>query len=339
MNSPTPIIFIHQGRSSYLSHALLQAKFSSPETNIILLGDELALQSIESLPNMHAELLRNLECEGASRFRKYYFHMSSSSKEYEIFCWLRWFYLLEYMDRNCISSAFYFDSDILLYSSVESIKKIYKLEESKSCGFLIPQQKFESFFWGASAHVSYWHRDMLMEFCEFCIASFVETDKIELYRKKYNYHLTENQPGGICDMTSLYLFWKLNSDRIENLLISRAQNVFDNNFNCGSNYELHEYMVESNTGIKKVEFSNGHPYLRASKNSANLFEVNALHFQGGGKVYIAEFATYMNDFLRTYFRLKRHLESSKHYLRSTLLSPLKFLTNYFPKIKSVVKSK
>jgi hypothetical protein len=339
MNSPTPIVFIHRGKSGYLPHALSQAKFASPGTNIVLLGDELALQSVESLPNIHAELLENLECEGVARFKKYYSHMCSSSKEYEIFCWLRWFYLLEYMNRNCISSVFYFDSDVLLYDPVESIEKLYQLGESKSCGFLIPQQKFDSFFWAASAHISYWHRGMLMEFCEFCIDSFVDAENIELYRKKYNYHLTENQPGGICDMTSLYLFWKLNSDRIENLLISRAQNVFDNNFNCGSNYELDEYIVESNIGIKKVEFSSGYPYLRASKTPADLFKVHALHFQGGAKVYMAEFSTYMNDSLRAYFRLKRHLKSSKRYLKSTLLIPLKLLVNYFPKIKSVVRSK
>ena len=49
------------------------------------------------------------------------------------------------------------------------------------------------------------------------IASFSEHEYLERYQKKWDWHLAQNKPGGICDMTTLYLFWEANQDRIVNM--------------------------------------------------------------------------------------------------------------------------
>jgi hypothetical protein len=311
MNSQTPIVFIHRGNSWYLPYVLSQAKFSNPTSNITLIGDDLALQAVQGIKGIHSESLDKLESDSINSFRQKYSHMSSNSEEFELFCWLRWFYLLEYMRRHHIETAFHCDSDVLLYNSIGNIKERYNLKKNSACGFLIQKQSFDSFYWCASAHVSYWSNDLLKEFCEFSINSFAKSKFLDLYKEKFNYHLTEKKPGGICDMTTLYLFWKWNEDRIENLAVNHNANVIDNNINTGSNYDSDEYAVELNRGIKKVKFIRGCPFFFASDNSGTLVRVHALHFQGGAKLYIKEFLTYM-PFLRSFFKLIHYLKSLKN---------------------------
>lgn len=308
MNSQAQIVFIHQGNSWYLPYVLCQAKFSNPNSNISLIGDELALQSLPSIKGIHTESLEDLECDFTQTFRQNYWHMSSNSRDYELFCWLRWFYLLEYMRKHSISNSVYCDSDVLLYSSTEKIKEIYDLKND-DCALSITKQEV------ASGHFSCWSYDFLNKFCEFSISSFVEPELLNFYKKKYAWHLAENQAGGVCDMTTLYLFWKLNKDEIENLAINHDLNVIDNNINSSVNYDTDEYAVDLSKGIKKVKFVRGYPFLFASNNSGTLTRAHALHFQGGAKDYIKEFSTY-TPFLRHYFKSIRYLKTLKSYMNN-----------------------
>ncbi len=337
MNSQTPIVFIHRGDSWYLPYVLSQAKFANPGSNITLLGDDLALRVVQGIKGVRGETLNNLECDSINCFRKNYSHMSSNTEEFELFCWLRWFYLLEYMRRHHISTAFHCDSDILLYNSIGKIKEIYGLGKNRDCGFLIPRQSFDSLVWAASGHVSYWSNDLLKKFCEFSINSFTEPEFLDLYKEKYNYHLTEKKPGGICDMTTLYLFWKWNEDRIENLAVNHDANVIDNSINFGLNYDIDEYAVDSNIGIKKVKFVRGCPFFFASDNSGTLARVHALHFQGVAKPYIKEFSTYM-PLLSPYFKSIRYLKALKNYMKNKVSYAIKTIIGSLSKVVVAEKS-
>jgi hypothetical protein len=119
-------------------------------------------------------------------------------------------------------------------------------------------------------------------------------------------------------MITLYLFWKWNEDRVENLLVNHDENVIDNNINSGSNYDTDEYAVDSNKGIQKVKFVHSCPSLFASDNSGTSARVNALHSQGVAKLYIEEFSTYMH-FLRPYFKSVRYLKVSKSCMKNKVL--------------------
>lgn len=337
MNSQTPIVFIHRGDSWYLPYVLSQAKFANPGSNITLIGDNLALQVAQGIKGVCTESLDNLDCDSINSFRQNYYHMSSNLEEFELFCWLRWFYLLEHMRRHHISTAFHCDSDVLLYSAIKNIKEIYGFEKNKACGFIVPKQSFDSFRWGASAHVSYWSNALLKEFCEFSINSFTEPKFLDLYKEKYNYHMTVKKPGGICDMTTLYLFWKWNEDRIENLAVNHDANVIDNNINSGLNYDIDEYAVDANIGIKKVKFIRGCPFLFPSDNSGTLARVHALHFQGGAKHYIREFSTYA-PLLRPYFKSVRYLKALKSYMKNKVSYAIKTIVGSLLKVVVAEKS-
>ena len=145
--------------------------------------------------------------------------MSTNSSEFEQFCWLRWFYLLNLMKRTNIQSVFYFDSDVLIYSSISDMIKCYSDLKFK-CGFCIPKQDFDSLRWAASGHASFWTIDMLEAFCDFILKSFQKSHYMKMYEKKWAWHRSSATQGGICDMTTLFLFWKEKSNEIVNFLKS-----------------------------------------------------------------------------------------------------------------------
>lgn len=282
MNTHTKIVFAHDRYSWYLPYVLYQAKFASPHSEIVLLGNQL------SIPGIHCERLEDLHNENIDKFHNNYKHMSSNPERYEKFCWLRWFYLLEYMRSYNIQLVWHFDSDVLLYSSIEEIEKIYS-DILLSCGYLIPKQDFDSFTWCAFPNVSYWTFECLKDFCEFALNSFCDDEYLNLYQKKWDFHIRTKTPGGICDMTTLYLFWRERSKSIANLAIEHNSNVFDININTGSNYYPNEYVTYR--GKKKIEFLENKPVLFNVKNKKKLIFSHTLHFQADAKRKIPLFYT------------------------------------------------
>jgi len=284
MDKDAKILFFHIGQSLYLQYVLYQAKFSSPNSDVILLGENTKFRGIENAP------LDNFSnTERIRIFKENYVHMSSNSQEFELNCWLRWFYMFEYMRRNRIHSVFHFDSDVSLYSSIETIVQSYSHLIS-DCAFMIPYQDSNLLQWLASGHVSYWTATMLGEFCDFIIDSFCKDKYLRLYKDKWNWHISTGRPGGICDMTTLYFFWLERQSLITNLAINYDGNVFDDNVNCSSNHKEDEYVIHQ--GIKKIKFINKKPMF-ISKKTGEFVYAHAIHFQGNAKVFIPRYYTGM----------------------------------------------
>jgi hypothetical protein len=277
MNDCSDVVFVHKGYSWYLPFILNQARSVDPDSNIILLGD---CTTSDRIGTKFVEELR--DSQYISRFVDNYIHMSTNSLEFELFCWLRWFYLLDYMHRNSIKSVVHLDSDVLLFSSLGEIKSYYA-DVVTNCGYAIPAQSFDSLEWSASAHISYWTVAALEEFCEFAIASFSERRYLRLYEEKWCWHQQHHLPGGICDMTTFYLFWLEQGSAIFNLGRQHDRHIFDNNMNSANNYLPNEF--ETDREIKKIEFIDGKPMLTATKDS-QLVRVHGCHFQGAAKQYI-----------------------------------------------------
>jgi hypothetical protein len=277
MNDCSDLVFVHKGYSWYLPFVLNQAQSSDPDANIVLLGDCSKSDRIE------AKLMRELrDSKYIQKFTDKYVHMSTNSFDFELFCWLRWFYLLDYMQRSSIRSVMHLDSDVLLFSSLSEIKSHYT-NVVDNCGYIIPEQSFDSLEWSASGHISYWTSDSLAEFCEFAIESFSDRRYLSLYEEKWNWHQRHHQYGGICDMTTLYLFWLERDSSIFNLARQHDRHVFDNSMNTASNYLANEF--ETERGIKKVSFINGIPMLTANQDGQQV-RVHGCHFQGAAKQHI-----------------------------------------------------
>lgn len=276
MNKDTEIIFINKGTSWFLPYVIHQARHASPASEVVLIADRDLCRGIR------CELLDSLESDDLADFRKSYVHMSTNPEQFELFCWERWFYLRNYMREKGVGSVLYLDSDVLLYSSVEEITDAYP-GVTWRCGLSAPKQG------PASGHISYWTLGMLEDYCDFTITTFRERRYLAIYEEKWQRHVAGNEPGGVCDMTTLHLFYESRRDRVMNLARRGEGGVFDNNMNSGSNYEEDEYLTAE--GIKRIKFIGECPFFLGSVPSGSPVRAHALHFQGSAKMQIRRFYT------------------------------------------------
>lgn len=277
MSLSTPIIFVHKRKSWYLPYTLLQAASVSENSDVTLLYDG---ENIVANPRIRVTQLDKLHSSMVTKFGNQYHHMSTNSRDYELFCWLRWFYLLSYMELENIPSAFYLDSDVLIFRSTDYLLGNYS-DTLNKCAFMIPQQSHSSYRWAASGHISYWTQEALKEFCNFALDTFLQQEWLNMYRQKWSWDVENKKPGGICDMVALYLFWREYNTSITNLCEEYGDGTFDHNFNSASNFLEDEYELQN--GHKAVNFLNGKPiFFKAKK---KIF-AHAIHFQGMAKKYI-----------------------------------------------------
>lgn|SRR3989338_4958031 len=270
MNNLTPIIFIHKGYSAYSYFSLKQARHSNPDTDIYLIGDK-----SNDRFNFIRHVLMDDYSHRASSFGKVYKHYSTNSHQFELFCIQRWFILSEFMEKEREKSIFVCDSDLMIYCNISEQNKRFK-DYTASCCYPDHQDNYR---WSASAHNSFWTADAINSFCSF-IFEIYTTDKMKILEEKWNYHILNKIPGGICDMTLLYLFVKENEDKIYNLLKVMDYSVYDDNINCSENYLRNEYQIKDSK--KEIIWKDNHPYCYNINLNAEI-KFLTLHFQGGAK--------------------------------------------------------
>ena len=209
-----PIVFFHSGNiPGYLIRSVNQALIYNK--NVVLITDT----SSEHL-KIKQYLIDQLN-EGVATFEDKYVHMSSNSVSFELICIKRWFLLRNYMNKYNIDVCYYSDSDVMIYDNLTAVYSFYK--EFDAAYTMTEYQ--ENYRWSASACCSFWKRETINRFCDF-ILDLYSTSKIEKLKQKWNYHQQNNIPGGICDMTLLYLFTK----EINFYPLSKVVNNF--NFRC-----------------------------------------------------------------------------------------------------------
>lgn len=273
--SELPVVFVHKGDSWYLPYALNQALGCNQQQRVVLIGsgekvwsriDRMELSACEASPL-------------ARQFFRVYKHQSTNSEPFELFCWLRWFYLLSYMKMTCLKEVLYLDSDVLLYTSGASLVKSCHARLAK-CAFFVPEQDHATMEWSASGHVSYWTAEALEQFCNFAVMSFVDKQFLSEYNRKWLWHQETKTPGGICDMTALYWFWKRNPDRIGNFSETHGAGVVDRAMGMSANRRDQEYCMRR--GVKETIFEGVTPcFVEAPERGKAV--VAALHFQGWTK--------------------------------------------------------
>jgi len=275
MSAANHIVFFHRNWNWYLPYVLRQARAACPAAQVVLVGQS----AVRGFP---LDPLERYEAGArAQAFRRVYRHMSPNPEKYELFCFLRWFYLLDFMEANGVERALHLDSDFLLYGTLEELEATYPIPPG-GAAYCIPDQDHASFAWHASAHVGLFTLEALRDFCAFATATFSEERWMEQYRVKVE---AQRGLGGINDMTTLYLFWRQRPERITNLSEVRGGAVLDHNVNLALNQHEGEYQLRD--GLKRLEFPDG----KATLYRADGTPVRALgvHFQGAGKLRIPEF--------------------------------------------------
>ena len=196
MSKPT-IVLVHQGSSPLLQVVFTQAYLSNPEADLILVGDQTAQESLTTSCNYVRFVPIDRFNKSSLEFQKLYRHQSTNSYEYELFCFQRWFIMLEFLESESINSEIiYLDSDALLYIEGSLVFRNLRSEMSV-CDEAVPSFIFFS------------KSDALMQYCKFLSETF-ESDEKYAEVEKWVSELPTKNVVQISDMATLGYFAKLN---------------------------------------------------------------------------------------------------------------------------------
>jgi hypothetical protein len=259
--SKLPIIFIHYSNSDYLKYSLGQAKHSNPESAIYLIGDS----SNNCYDSVEHHSFSNY-FQRAHDFSKIYRHYNTTDYEYEIFCFQRWYILLEFLVNNQIEKCLYLDSDTMLYTDITK-----------------EQKKFAQFDFTMSYKTSgctfFLNRvEALADFCQFLTDIYTKKERLYFDRMLAHYLILKKNglAGGACDMTAFDIYSYDHFGEIGEVAQIIDGSVYDPSIN------VPHPGFEMEKGIKKIIWKNGDPY-GIQQRTAKEIKFNSLQFQGKTK--------------------------------------------------------
>jgi len=276
MSQGIPIFFMHNVNSDYLKYSLHQAPISNPSSDVYLIGDE----SNNMYPGINHMVIKDHFSE-AAEFEKIYKHFSTNTRGFELFCFQRWFVLLEIMKVRNLDLVFFSDSDLMVYGDLNKVHANLGME---NIAFCIPDRQTK-FRWTASGHSSFWTQKGLEEFCVFTMEMYAG-DGLQKLEAKWDWQQEHNLSGGVCDMTLLYLFYESYPDRVVNLLEERNGSAFDLSVNVSENLRSDEYKMKGK--FKSFSWKGNQPYAHKTENDEAV-AFNTIHFQERAKLLMHRF--------------------------------------------------
>lgn len=184
-----PIIMWHRGNSDYLKIALRQAEKYAD--NVILLGDDKNKSFSDHWIDMD-----QYSDEKYNEFKRVYVNLSMNDDIFELRCFERYFYVLEYSKKANIERFILCDSDVLLFENLDVFFDDKTKAFSHTCS--------EPDGWAVSPHCALWTMNDMESFTDFLI-KYYSSNKQILVDCFTKYKANHNK-GGICDMTLLYLW-------------------------------------------------------------------------------------------------------------------------------------
>ncbi len=265
-----PVVLIHSGNPEYLKYSLNKAL---ERNKVYLIGDT---DPNISNSNFTFVQIKDYVTDEYVKFTEIYTHLSTNPFDFELFCFLRWFLLKEFMFRNNIDVSFYIDSDVMLYVNVND--EYHKYDQYD---FTLLHR--------TAAISSFITKSGITNFCN-CLLS-IYGNKESYNFQKIESHFTirqkHNLPGGVCDMTLLE-FFHYHSDtgggpgKVGEMMSIIDGATYDHNINAEDQY------FDFN-GMKNVKMFDGIPYV-FSKKLNKLIKFNSLHFNSGAKYLMGKYA-------------------------------------------------
>ena len=285
-NNELPIIFFHLGNPDYLRQVIEKSK--KLNSRVVLLGDE--TNKDLDVEHYHYSSLQSQDIE---KFVKSYKHMSTNNLNFELLCFVRWFFIRNFMKNQKATVSFHADSDLLIYSDLSSVWQNFS--NYKYCVMKPEERPQDKYRWSASGHSSFWTYEGICEFCDFLIDEYESPERQNQLMEKWKYHLDNNKPGGICDMTLIWRFVKHKGEQHVGMLSDvHQESTFDNNISDPNNRKVNEYEMDSRHNIKKITFDKNQPYGYNKYYNKNI-KFHTLHLQGSKKTLIKNFEKQILD--------------------------------------------
>lgn len=264
-----PILFFHYGNPKYLKYSLKQAKHFNPDSIIYLLGDK----ANNCYPFVHHVMMEKYD-EQAKDFTKVYKHKSTNEKNYELNCFLRWFYIEAFCREHHIGPFIYLDSDVLLFKDVSTMEPFFTGCTIANTGDTCGVPAFTYF----SGHKA------IKDFCDYMMLSYTKPElwqQLEEFYKPYAEH--PELEGGISDMILFHFYFRDHPTETKKLDLINDELAVDENIRHANGYEM-------GSKIKKIYWQNGIPYCKHLALN-KLIPFAAFHYQGDFKIFMMEHFT------------------------------------------------
>lgn len=273
-----PVVIFHVGCPEHLPYSVHSAERWNDR--VILLGDE---------ANRHVAKewfdADKLNLTRYNEFLKVFENYSTYTDFFAQICFKRYFLYYELMKEFDFDRLLVAESDLYNcadYSSIPSLKNAYAMVSTT-------EGQENNYGWSSCCHCSYWTREALDDFLNFCQNTF--SDNKELLLKKWDYQREHGLLGGVCDMTLVYL-WSRDNDRVLNSAKIFDGGTIDQNLCDRVNYTEDEYRYNNVAKIKKYviksdESGRRQPYL--VKKDGTQVRVFAIHCSGRAKSAIKAF--------------------------------------------------
>ena len=256
-NTRIPIIIVHTGDSFYLSPVLKQMRLFNPHSDIFLISDA----STKGYTDVtHVDIEQYME--EALEFEKRYIHLSSNPYFYELICFQRWFIILNFVRKNNINDFLCMDSDVLLYCNVDETFANYI-----GCDYTICNK--------VGPGCSLFNIRSLEKFCNYINYLYTDESSKKELNDFYQPFITENRPGGFCDMMVFSWYQERMSPNVIDLVFPNEGVCFDGCITESAGFKM-------KNGLKEIYWKDNRPYGKLLKDDS-LIRLNCLHFQGRTK--------------------------------------------------------
>lgn len=272
---PIPIVFIHTGTAPYVPFALMQARYTNPGGNLVLLGD----RTNRHLSRLARHLPQRHFWKQAGELEKAFINLSTNPPAFELICLQRWMCLLEWMQAENIDRCLYLDTDVLLYNQADALFK-HVLHH-------FPQAEMTVV--GISGHTNFiTGRAGLEAFCNFILDAYLRPGGSEWLKEQYRLFRETHSAGGISDMSFFTWFREANSDRVSDLA-TPLPGPDGRLWGFDITLDYHQHMQWAN-GYKQVQgLAIGTPLASLVEGGETVL-MQTLHFQGASKSQMARYA-------------------------------------------------
>lgn len=280
-----PLVMTHgPGGGNYLPWVLKQAR--QYNERVVLLG-ETEHQSLAAKLGVEHHNWAAFYTEARGFFRKEYVQYSYYKPGYDKHVMAIFFFLKQFMEDMHVNVVASTDSDMMVYCNMTEEEA--KLPRDYLVACCIPEYQ-PPFRWNASTETSFFTLEGVREMCAFLHRTYTTPEGLAKIKSKWDWHVANNKPGGVCDLTLLWLFVESrNRDRIVNLtpVITTAENgTFSHKLSGDENSRQGEYRMDG--PIKEIQWRDGIPYgynLRLK----SWVRFKDIHLQGSNKRLAASF--------------------------------------------------
>ncbi len=265
----------------YLKYCILQAKKYNEK--VVLLGDKYNRPWCDDWHNAD-----DFITDKWREFHAVFENLSFYPQAWAEGIFKRFYLILEYLDRNNFENCVILDSDVLLYlnvSAYEPFRRCKAAAETPLEQDMPLLEKGNGLKWKTCAGFSYFTRDGLREFCDFCIDMY--KNHKDLLMKKWNVHRKYQIYGGVGEMALLHLWIQtLPAGDYLNLLKDDENHcVFDNAVGASGGYLENQYEFIRRLSVKNLHWENGRPYCYTVREHQKTYFLN-LHFVSITKIFM-----------------------------------------------------